>query len=81
MKTSYRHIHFEPRLIDSRPKKDRRKGVWACVNNRDGITLGFCQYYPQQRQGMFAAKPNTAFSTKCLADIQHFMSQLEKPSD
>lgn len=71
-KTKYKFIHFE--------QCSNAEGNWDCLNNKTGGCLGGIGYYKAWRQFVFVPEGSlVVFSAGCLADIQHFMGQLDKP--
>lgn len=68
MKTEYRHIEF----------KQDAKGIWHCGNPKQDCYLGFAEFVPRWKCFQFAPEPNTAFTQDCLADLAHFVGQLDQ---
>ncbi len=67
MKTKYNHIHFKE--FDE---------YWECRNNKTNKSLGIIYTHKHWSQYVYAPQTITVYSTGCLADIQHFMQQLER---
>ena len=78
MKTQYKHIHF--RRVTGYHETEH---VWRCYANRGGDYLGLVA---PGSWGCITFSPmsQTEFSDDCLADIIHFIGQVEaernKPS-
>jgi len=74
MKTRYKHIHFATAAFN---------GWYVCVTNRGNDELGIVRPGAWKRI-TFIPEPDTEFSADCLADIIHFIGQVEaernKPS-
>lgn len=75
-KTKYQYIEFiqgdEP--FDGKP-------FWYCRNIKNRTMLGGVSYYGRWKQHVFsAADDSMIFSASCLADIQHFIGQLDAKS-
>ena len=73
MKTKYKFIEF-----DMMPEDDRGCVFYSCLNRKTGDCLGFVEYYKDWRQYCFEPADGAIFSSSCLADIQHFLGQLNK---
>ena len=71
MKTKYKYIHFIK--MYNKPIE-----VWLCQNNKDDDPLGTVEYYRPWNTLVFDPDLGAIFSADCLADIQHFMGQLEQ---
>lgn len=69
---TYKFINFI--LIEQKPKT----GVWACVNNSSGDTIGIVKWYPSWRQYCYFPGGSTVYSKGCLEDIIDFMESLRK---
>jgi len=68
MKTEYKFIQF-----------DRAQNKWICRNRRSNGILGKVTMYWPWRKHVFTADGNHCiFSEDCLADIRHFMTELDK---
>lgn len=68
MKTEYKFIHFR-RINDKE---------WAVKNNKTKGHIGEISYYSPWRQYVFEGFSGCVFNNTCLADIQHFIGQLNK---
>lgn len=67
MKTRYKHIHFEATCFN---------GVFSCLTNKGDMELGVVGPGAWKRI-TFRPDELTEFSGDCLADIIHFIGQLE----
>jgi hypothetical protein len=73
IKTEYKYIKF---VTDNRADENNK---WDCLNRKRGDWLGCVFWDSQWRQFTFQANQCAYWSASCLADVQHFMGQLEKP--
>lgn len=74
MKTTYKYISFEQNDT-FKTLLFTQDDVWICLN-KNGDTLGHVSYYPHWKQHCFSPSPLAVFSGGCLADIQHFLGQV-----
>lgn len=72
MKTRYRYIHF----VEIAQK--RKTQVWECRNNRTDAVLGVVKWYSGWRQYVIWPKRECFFNQSCLADVEHFLNQLNQ---
>lgn len=70
MKTNYKDIYFE-----------ETANSWRCYNNTIKTLLGWTEYYKLWKQFIFNAADYVIFSADCLADISHFLKQLNDRKD
>ena len=72
MKTVYKHISF----VDvSEEYPERRTQVWWC-RNKNGITLGYIEWFNRWRQYCFNSEDQIILAVSCLKDITNFIEQL-----
>jgi hypothetical protein len=71
MKTTYRYIRFEVYGMEDLKK-------WVCLNKRSGATLGHAIFYEPWKQWVMEFEPECVFNNTCLANIQHFLTQLNQ---
>ena len=71
MKSKYKYISFEE--FDKAPDGHSR---FMCVGSKWNITIGFVVWYHKWNQYCFEPQKETIFSSDCLADIQHFLNQV-----
>ena len=69
MKTTYKFISFSDVGYD----------VWGCTT-KSGVAIGKVKIYKTWKQYCFFPNNGTAFSSDCLADIQHFLNQINMPA-
>ena len=75
LKTAYKFIYFEE--VSWTEGKNRILG-WYCYN-KVGDIIGRVGYYAKWRKWVFTARDETIiFDTLCLADISHFLKQLDE---
>ena len=71
MKIKYKYINFAV------VRQDKYENpMWHCLNNRSGGILAIMIYYPKWKQYVMSTINNVVFNDSCLADIQHFLGQL-----
>ena len=68
LKTKYKHIRFEKCGED-----------WQCTNKHEE-SMGIVEYYIPWRRFVFEPFAGFVYSHDCLADISHFLQQLNGPS-
>lgn len=73
MKTRYKHIEF---VEAGEPRNGKRR--YRCINLKFGETLGRVAYYPNWKRYVIDFEPDCVFDHICLADIQHFLGQLNE---
>lgn len=71
MRTQYTYIEFVHKIA----------GHWSCVNRKYRDELGRCEFYMPWRQWVFRPAAKTEFSADCLADVIHFLGQLNGDID
>ncbi len=73
MKTEYENVHFVHMPYENRM-------IWTCAALDDSVAFGHCEYDHEAEQHVFLSNTEGhIYTAGHLADIQHFMSQLEKP--
>lgn len=72
MKTTYKYISFI--------KYSQQKGIpnYKCHNNRNGNVIGLVEWYHIFKEYCYFPITGTVYSTECLIDITHFISQLNE---
>lgn len=75
-KTQYKYIEFiETKTNPDFPIADQLRFPWVCLNRKSKDALGYvCK---QWNQPCFTAIEGAIFSHDCLADIIHFLNQVE----
>jgi len=71
MKTEYQYIRFVELAATGKTRK------FSCQNIRSGAELGRVQWYGAWRRYCYFPTVQAVYSASCLADIQHFIGQLE----
>ena len=67
LKSNYKYIEFD----------EAGYNIWGCTT-KSGIAIGHVKYYASWKQCCFFPNNGTVFSGDCLADIQHFLGQLNE---
>ena len=82
-KTRYKFIHFERIVKAIAPLADidieevqKCKFDLECLNNKSNCVLGDVSYYKSWRQWVFDPFEDCVWNTTCLADLIHFLNQL-----
>lgn len=70
MKTKFRRINFANQKV---------KTQWVCKNTKGLGTLGAISYDSHRSKWVFEGARGATLDTARLADIIHFMKQLENP--
>lgn len=83
MKTKYRFIHFETLSDDTLAKMDVEKVTQLreplnCLSNKTQCVLGRVEYFTPWRQWVIAPWEDCVWNTTCLADLMHFLGQLNE---
>lgn len=69
MKKVYRHIKFE---------WNEGYEQWECFNKKSDDPMGSVEFYDAWSQYVIEFKPKFVFNDRCLMDVAHFLSQLNK---
>ena len=73
MKTKYKYIKF----IKFQTKEHVKHDIYICLTNgKPESMLGKVEYYYPWKQYVFEPNEFAVFSSDCLDDISHFISQL-----
>jgi len=73
MKLKYKYLYFED--VSSR-RPQRKTSTFFCWSKDTNYWLGTVEWFSRWRQYCFFPEPETVFNSTCLADISHFLAQL-----
>jgi hypothetical protein len=72
-KTEYEYLSF-----DLKPEQPKKTTAWYCRNKQSRDILAEVKWYPAWRQYCFFPLCLSVYNDACLADISHFLKQLDE---